>query len=142
MRSGHDGFQGGAPRSRVRAANDKPINASAEWVVYWMIAARRASSNFALDRAVARYNLPPPQHLHLHNTQSVEQVLAGATAILASDRLKTIVFTLAADDGENLAARLATQKWYVSHRTPMTRGRAHVVLTRVQRAMPPIAASR
>jgi len=53
MRSGHDGFQGGAPALRVRAANDKPINASAEWVIYWMIAARRSSSNFALDRAIA-----------------------------------------------------------------------------------------
>jgi FkbM family methyltransferase len=95
-----------------------------------------------LDRAVARYNLPPPQHLHLHNKHSVEQVLAGATAILGSDRLKTIVFTLAADDGEKLAARLAPQKWYVSHRTPMTRGRAHVVLARVPRATPPIVASR
>jgi FkbM family methyltransferase len=95
-----------------------------------------------LDRAVARYNLPPPQHLHLHNARSLEQVLDGATAILGSDRLKTIVFTLAADDGENLAARLAPQKWYVSHRTPMTRGRAHVVLARVPRPTPPIAASR
>ena len=95
-----------------------------------------------LDRAVARYNLPAPQHLHLHNAQSVERVLAGATTILGSDRLKTIVFTLTADDVENLAARLATQKWYVSRQTPMTRGRAHVVLSRAPRATPPIAASR
>jgi len=95
-----------------------------------------------LDRAVARYNLPAPQHLHLHNAQSVERVLAGATTILGSDRLKTIVFTLTADDVENLAARLATQKWYVSRQTRMTRGRAHVVLSRAPRATPPIAASR
>jgi hypothetical protein len=96
-----------------------------------------------LDRAVARYNLPAPHHLHLHNAHSVERVLAGTTAILGSDRLKTIVLTLAADEGENLAARLATQKWYVSRHTPMTRGRAHLVLSRASRATPPpIAASR
>jgi FkbM family methyltransferase len=95
-----------------------------------------------LDRAVVRFSLPVPQHLHLHNAQSVERVLAGATAILGSDRLKTIVFTLAADDGENLATRLATQKWYVSRQTPMTRGRAHVVFSRTPRATPPVAASR
>ena len=46
--------------------------------------------------------------------------------------LKTIVFTLPADDGEILAARLATQKWYVTRHTPMTRGRAHVVLSRAR----------
>ena len=34
--------------------------------------------------------------------------------------------------GELLAARLATQKWYVTRHTPMTRGRAHVVLSRAR----------
>jgi len=92
-----------------------------------------------LDQAVSRYGLPAPHHLHLSNAQSVERVLAGATGVLASDQLKTIVFTLAADDGETLAARLATQKWYVTRHTPTTRGRAHLVLSRAPR---PTAATR
>jgi hypothetical protein len=92
-----------------------------------------------LDQAVSRYGLPAPHHLHLNNAQSVERVLAGATGVLASDQLKTIVFTLAADDGETLAARLATQKWYVTRHTPTTRGRSHLVLSRAPR---PTAATR
>jgi hypothetical protein len=95
-----------------------------------------------LDLTMSRYNLPAPHHLHLHNAHSVERVLAGATGILGSERLKTIVCTQAADDGENLAARLATKKWYVSRHTPMTRGRAHLVLSRASRATPPVAANR
>jgi FkbM family methyltransferase len=95
-----------------------------------------------LDQAVSRYALPAPHHLHLHNAHSVERVLGGATGILRSDRLKTIVFTLGADERENLAARLATERWYVTRQTPMTRGRAHVVLSRAPRATTPVAASR
>ncbi len=37
-------------------------------------------------------------------------------------------------------ARLAPQKWYVTRHTPMTRGRAHVVLSR-SRATSPVAAT-
>jgi FkbM family methyltransferase len=95
-----------------------------------------------LDRAVSRYELPAPHHLHLHNANAVERVLAGATEILSSDRLKTIVVSLTAENGENLAARLATQKWYVRRQLPMTRGRVHLVLSRVPRATPPVAATR
>ena len=87
-----------------------------------------------LDQAISRYGLPAPHHLHLNNAQSVERVLAGAAAVLASDQLKTIVFTLSADVGETLAARLATQKWYVTRHTPMTRGRAHMVMSKAPRA--------
>lgn len=53
MHSVHEGFLGGAPALRVRAANDKAVNPAGRFVLYWMIATRRASSNFALDRAVA-----------------------------------------------------------------------------------------
>jgi FkbM family methyltransferase len=87
-----------------------------------------------LDHVVSRYGLPAPHHLHLNNAQSVERVIAGAKGLLASDQLKTIVFTLGADDGETLAARLATQKWYVTRHTPMTRGRVHMVLSKAPRA--------
>ena len=38
--------------SRVRGVTDQPVRPDGRWVVYWMIAARRLSSNFALDRAI------------------------------------------------------------------------------------------
>lgn len=37
---------------RIRAVNDAPVRADGTFVLYWMIATRRASWNFALDRAV------------------------------------------------------------------------------------------
>lgn len=40
------------PEIRVRAANDKPVRAAGEYVLYWMIAARRRRANFALQHAV------------------------------------------------------------------------------------------
>lgn len=100
---------------------------------------RQAAYVMPLDAAVSRYGIPAPNHLRLANPHSVEHVLAGASAILASPALKTIVFTLPAEESELLAARLATQKWYVTRHTPMTRGRAHVVLARATRATPVVA---
>jgi deoxyribodipyrimidine photo-lyase len=38
--------------ARVRHANDRPIRASGEYVLYWMQAARRLSHNHALDHAL------------------------------------------------------------------------------------------
>jgi deoxyribodipyrimidine photo-lyase len=38
---------------RIRAANAAPVRTDRAFVLYWMIAARRPSWNFALDRAVA-----------------------------------------------------------------------------------------
>jgi deoxyribodipyrimidine photo-lyase len=40
------------PNIRVRAANQAPILPDRKYVLYWMIAARRSSWNFALDRAI------------------------------------------------------------------------------------------
>ena len=48
-----ESFREGAPPLRVRSANDRPVVPSGRFVLYWMIAARRAASNFALDRAMA-----------------------------------------------------------------------------------------
>ena len=38
---------------RVRRCNVRPVKAGGDYVLYWMIAARRAEWNYALDRAVA-----------------------------------------------------------------------------------------
>ena len=40
------------PAIRIRDCNDAPIRESGGYVLYWMIAARRLASNFALDRAL------------------------------------------------------------------------------------------
>jgi deoxyribodipyrimidine photo-lyase len=40
------------PVVRIRAANEAPVRPERLWVLYWMVAARRARSNFALQRAV------------------------------------------------------------------------------------------
>ncbi len=42
------------PELRLRCANDKPERREGEYVLYWMIAARRTRANFALQRAVER----------------------------------------------------------------------------------------
>ena len=39
-------------QARVHAANDRPIRQDGEYVLYWMIAFRRTSWNFALEHAV------------------------------------------------------------------------------------------
>lgn len=39
------------PAVRVRYGNDAPVRGEREWVVYWMIAARRTGFNFGLERA-------------------------------------------------------------------------------------------
>lgn len=41
------------PTARVRIRVDRPPRADGEFVLYWMIAARRLGWNFALDRAIA-----------------------------------------------------------------------------------------
>ena len=38
---------------RITQANDRPIRSRGDHVLYWMIAARRASWSFALDHALA-----------------------------------------------------------------------------------------
>ena len=40
------------PEIRVDACNRAPVNRSGDYILYWMIAARRVHWNFALDRAV------------------------------------------------------------------------------------------
>lgn len=52
MRAASVGSPGGVPVLRIRAVNDRPVRPEGAFVLYWMIAARRSSSNFALDRAV------------------------------------------------------------------------------------------
>jgi deoxyribodipyrimidine photo-lyase len=41
------------PMVRVRALSDAPVRGDGRYVLYWMVACRRATDSFALDRAVA-----------------------------------------------------------------------------------------
>lgn len=41
------------PPLRVRDVNGEPVRPDGEWVLYWMIAARRTRHSFALERALA-----------------------------------------------------------------------------------------
>ncbi|MBN1459563.1 MAG: deoxyribodipyrimidine photolyase [Armatimonadetes bacterium] len=41
------------PEIRIRAQNTKPVQRKGNFVLYWMMAARRTRSNFALQRSVA-----------------------------------------------------------------------------------------
>ncbi|HEY4222759.1 MAG TPA: deoxyribodipyrimidine photolyase [Myxococcota bacterium] len=41
------------PAARVRIANEAPTRPSRDYVLYWMVGARRANMNFALDRALS-----------------------------------------------------------------------------------------
>ena len=40
------------PPVRIRAVNEAPVHPDRAYVLYWMVAARRVRSNFALQRAV------------------------------------------------------------------------------------------
>lgn len=40
------------PEIRIQRANDAPVSAKGEYVLYWMIAFRRPDWNFSLDRAI------------------------------------------------------------------------------------------
>jgi len=43
----------GAPSTRARAANDRPMRPDGDYVLYWMVAARRTSWTFALQHALS-----------------------------------------------------------------------------------------
>lgn len=51
LRGGIDAMNS-VPDVRIQARSDEPVRADGEYVLYWMIAARRLRWNFALDRAV------------------------------------------------------------------------------------------
>src|SRR6185436_15183535 len=42
------------PELRIEACNDDPVRPGGDYVLYWMIASRRAAWNYGLQRAVDR----------------------------------------------------------------------------------------
>ncbi|MEO6596110.1 MAG: deoxyribodipyrimidine photolyase [Planctomycetota bacterium] len=84
------------PEVRQRCANDGAVRRDGEFVVYWMIAARRRRTNFALQRAVElAKELDRPLFV-------LEAVRCGYR--WASDRLHTFVLQGMADNAADFAA--------------------------------------
>ncbi len=80
-----------APASRVRVVCDRPLRGDGEYVVYWMTAARRARTSFALQHAVWHaHRLGRPLLVlealragHQHNTARVHRFVLDGMAVNA-----------------------------------------------------------
>ena len=104
----------GAPPSRVRPLNDRAVRPDAACVVYWMIASRRISANFALQRAVEwcrELGLP---------LVVLEALRVGYP--WASDRLHAFVLAGMADNARRLKARGVAYYPYVEPEVGAGRG--------------------
>jgi deoxyribodipyrimidine photo-lyase len=102
------------PEVRIRLANDRPVRADGEYVLYWMIAARRTRANFALQRAleIAR---------ELGRPLLVFEALRCGYR-WASDRLHTFVLQGMADNAEACAKAGVTYLPYVEPHAGAGRG--------------------
>ncbi|HET9368940.1 MAG TPA: hypothetical protein VFO19_01785, partial [Vicinamibacterales bacterium] len=93
------------PAPRIRALNAAPIDPGAGMVLYWMIASRRLTSNFALQRAAdAARDLRKPLVIF-------EAIRAGYR--FASDRLHRFVLDGMAEHARALASTQVTYLPYV-----------------------------
>ncbi|MBL8751468.1 MAG: deoxyribodipyrimidine photolyase [Planctomycetes bacterium] len=84
------------PEVRLTARNDRPVRADGDFVLYWMIAARRRRANFALQRAA-------------EIAKQLDRPLFVLEALRcdyrwASDRLHTFVLQGMADNAADFAA--------------------------------------
>jgi len=102
------------PQLRIREVNAAPVHASRPYVLYWMIAARRARANFALQRAVWwALDLKRPILV-------LEALRAGYP--WASDRPHTFVLDGMADNRAAFARHDVTYFPYVERRTDDGKG--------------------
>jgi deoxyribodipyrimidine photo-lyase len=100
--------------TRVRAANERPIRSERAYVLYWMIAARRAAWNFALDRAI-------------DHAEALRKPLVVLEALevdypWASDRLHCFVIEGMRDNAQAFAGTPVTYFPYVEPRPGAGRG--------------------
>lgn len=93
------------PASRIRILNDVPPRPDGDYVLYWMTAARRATWNFALERALdwARQSLRPLVVLEALRCDYP----------WASDRLHAFVLQGMAENARRFAAAPVTYHAYV-----------------------------
>ncbi len=102
------------PAVRIRTIHDRPPRPEARYVLYWMIAARRTSWNFALDRAVQW-------------ARDLEQPLVVLEALecdypWASDRLHRFVIDGMRDNAASFARSGVTYYPYVEPEPGAGRG--------------------
>ncbi len=96
------------PGIRVRVRNDGSVNPSADFVLYWMIAARRTSWNFGLQRAVEwAGELDKPLVI-------LEALRCGYR--WASDRLHAFIIEGMSDNRERLAGTNAIYYPYLERK--------------------------
>jgi deoxyribodipyrimidine photo-lyase len=103
-----------AAATRIRAVNERPIRPERSYVLYWMIAARRAAWNFALDRA-------------LDHAQALRKPLVVFEALevdypWASDRLHCFVMQGMHDNLQAFAGSPVTYFPYLEPRPGAGRG--------------------
>jgi len=91
---------------------------------------RQVVSATTLDEAMRRYGLPAPNHLRFGGSAAVARVIAGAAHVLGLDSLKSMFFTVAADDADSVVAQLAMRGWSVARHVPISRGRVHLQVCR------------
>lgn len=116
------------PESRIRPVNAAPVRDGGDYVLYWMIAARRSTWNFGLQRAI-------------EHARAVRKPLVVLEALRcdyrwASDRLHRFVLDGMRDNRAALEGSVATYYPYVEPRPGAGRGllealarRANVVVT-------------
>lgn len=93
------------PAHRIRAVNTAPVRPTGEWVVYWMIAARRTTFNWALERA-------------LEHCRELDRPLLVLEALRvgyrwASDRLHRFAIDAMADNAVRISHSRALHYAYV-----------------------------
>jgi deoxyribodipyrimidine photo-lyase len=93
------------PEERVRAANGAPLRADGDHVLYWMVAARRSTWSFPLQRAVG--------HAAALGRPLVVLEALRCDHRWASDRLHRFVLQGMADNAKRFAARGVTYLPYV-----------------------------
>ncbi len=116
------------PAIRIRAVHDAEVSGDGDFVLYWMVAFRRPTYNFALQRAVEW-------------SQKLQKPLLVLEALRcgypwASDRLHRFVIEGMADNAENFAKRNAVYYPYLESKHAAGKGlvkelarRACVVVT-------------
>jgi deoxyribodipyrimidine photo-lyase len=82
------------PAIRIRPVNDRPVNPGGDFVLYWMIAARRLTWNYALDRAI--------EHARALKRPLVVLEALRCDYPWASDRLHRFVLDGMADNARRL----------------------------------------
>jgi deoxyribodipyrimidine photo-lyase len=113
MQHDAEGF-GLAGDARIRPVNDRPVREDGDFVLYWMIAARRPAFNFALDRAVA-WSLRLQKPLVVLEPLEVDYPWA-------SDRLHAFVMQGMAENRRTFGATPALYYPYVEPRSGTAKG--------------------